>query len=56
MTNFEKIKNMSKKELAEFINKNDSPCTSCNYEQFGLCKGMCIEGHEKWLESEITEQ
>ncbi|MER0283850.1 hypothetical protein ABRY17_08100 [Clostridioides difficile] len=55
MTNFEMIKNMSRRELAEFINKNDNSCLTCNYEQFEICSGLCIEGHEEWLESEVEE-
>lgn len=68
MTNFEKIKAMSIKEMAEFLTEGDT-CFLCDYcrgyctvdesledycpeEDFGTDKA-CYDGHKKWLEREI---
>ncbi|HBF8744585.1 TPA: hypothetical protein KO112_003525 [Clostridioides difficile] len=56
MTNFEMIKNMSKKELAEFIDEisNTCPCSCCDYGVgYGFFNNDCIEGFKNWLEIEI---
>ena len=50
-TNFERIKNMSVEELAEFIYSGDE-CGFCN--QFGVdtgrkCDGDCVECIKHWL-------
>ena len=50
-TNFERIKNMSVEELAEFIDSGDE-CGFCN--QFGVdtgreCDGDCVECIKHWL-------
>ena len=54
-TNFERIKNMSVEELAEFIDSGDE-CGFCN--QFGVdtgreCDGDCVECIIFWLRSEV---
>ncbi|KPI46383.1 hypothetical protein KW94_19945 [Clostridioides difficile] len=54
MTNYEKIKNMSKIEMAEFFVNGGSGCTSCTYD-FQECLGGCLEGRKKWLESEAAK-
>ena len=58
MTNFEKIKNMSAEEMAIFIN-DIVPCQVCAFENESCLVenrwGMCIEGTQKWLESEAEE-
>ena len=56
-TNFERIKNMSVEELAEFIDSGDE-CGFCN--QFGVvtgrkCDGDCVECIIFWLRSEVKE-
>ncbi|HEK4731023.1 TPA: hypothetical protein ACSRE6_003455 [Clostridioides difficile] len=51
MNNYEKIKNMSKIEMAEFFVRGGSGCISCAYD-FQDCLGGCLEGRKKWLESE----
>ena len=53
-TNFERIKNMSVEELAEFIYSGNE-CGFCN--QFGIdtgrkCDGDCVECIIFWLRSE----
>lgn len=54
MTNYEKIKNMSKIEMAEFLANGGSGCTSCAYD-FQECLGGYLEGRKKWLESEAMK-
>ena len=54
-TNFERIKNMSVEELAEFIDSGNE-CGFCN--QFGVdtgreCDGDCVESIIFWLRSEV---
>ena len=54
-TNFERIKNMSVEELAEFIDSGDE-CGFCN--QFGVdtgreCDWDCVECIIFWLRSEV---
>ncbi|HCQ6002071.1 TPA: hypothetical protein OL424_001390 [Clostridioides difficile] len=58
MTNFEMIKNMSKKELAEFINEIGDNCTciycSCRY-RYEICDvdEKCVDGCKEWLDMEV---
>lgn len=49
MTNFEKIKNMSPKEMASFINEMVAYCF--NDEE----SADCLPFIEKWLKSEAEE-
>lgn len=50
MTNFEKIKNMSVEELADFIAEM-AECDRC----FVYCSGDCKYSWEQWLKSEVEE-
>jgi hypothetical protein len=50
MTNFEKIKNMSVEELANFI----CGLTYCDYCPI-CCRGGCEHSWERWLESEAED-
>ena len=54
MTNFEKIKAMTIKEFAEFLEKH----TLCDDETLctGHCHLGCAESHKKWLESEVDDE
>ncbi|MCC0693406.1 hypothetical protein [Clostridioides sp. ZZV14-6387] len=54
MTNYKKIKNMNKIEMAEFFVSGGGGCISCAYD-FQECLGECLEGRKKWLESEARE-
>lgn len=56
MTNYEKIKNMSVKELAEFI--YGTAINDCEYCCNGKCddKNYCLDGHKQWLESEAENE
>lgn len=58
MTNYEKIKNMSVEEMAEFI-LNQQHHVLCNDVcSYGLhkCEGYsCNEGVKQWLESEVQK-
>nr|DAD75470.1 MAG TPA: hypothetical protein [Siphoviridae sp. ctuvC1]DAR24702.1 MAG TPA: hypothetical protein [Caudoviricetes sp.] len=49
MTNFEKIKNMSPKEMAKFINSIVACCLDVEE------RADCIPFIEKWLNSEVEE-
>lgn len=56
MTNFEKIKNMSPKEMAKFINS----IVACCLDIVAYCldveeRADCIPFIEKWLNSEVEE-
>lgn len=56
MTNFERIKNMTVEEMAEFI-AYYLGCNNCIYDQ-SICpddKNACLKGTQKWLESEAEE-
>ena len=60
MTNYEKIKNMSIDETANFIVDNDLLCSTCAFfDEKGNCRCsiglMCVDGIKKWLESEAVE-
>ena len=59
MTNLERIKSMSAKEFADFINQIKQSCfiericTNCPLRNsVGL---ICSEALEQWLEAEVTE-
>ena len=58
MTNYERIKNMSIEEMAQFINRTEAvPCCSCNYTGHSCGNGsepeICISEIKKYLESEV---
>ena len=58
MTNYERIKNMSVDEMAQFINHTEAvPCFSCNYTGHSCGDGskpeICISEIIKYLESEV---
>ena len=58
MTNYERIKNMSVEEMAQFINYTEAaPCFSCNYTGHSCGNGskpeICISEIKKYLESEV---
>lgn len=53
MTNFEKIKSMSKKELAKFIDSLSGDDCFCDYCEYGVCDYSCSAGYENWLEMEV---
>lgn len=55
ITNYEKIRNMSKKEIAGFLGNSGCGCICCTYE-YQNCFGGCLEGREMWLESEAREE
>ena len=52
MNNYEKIKNMTLDEMAEFLDrKSNHEC--CYHHYNGSCIGHdCIDGVKQWLESE----
>ena len=59
MTNLEKIKSMSAKEFADFINQIkhscfvERICTNCPLRSSGGL--ICSEALEPWLETEVSE-
>ena len=52
MNNYERIKNMTIDELAEFLCNNE--CEQCAYKGFD-CGYDCFIGVKQWLESEVEE-
>lgn len=58
ITNYDRIKNMSVDELAQFMNDcgHDFP-PYCDYKDAtrGLCDQNCLKCAKEWLESEVTE-
>lgn len=50
-TNFEKIKNMTVVEMAEFLNI-EADCIYCSYNQVSCDNIDCINGIKQWLKSE----
>ncbi|MCI9978466.1 hypothetical protein JY742_20395 [Clostridioides difficile] len=56
VTNFEKV-TRDKESLMEFLFKCDAECSCCIYGNKNDCyyPTSCIEGCEKWLESEVEE-
>ena len=54
MTNYERIKEMSLKELAVFMCDNTSECNAC--AGFEYCEyGMKANGLIKWLNKEVEQ-
>ena len=70
ITNYDRIKNMSVREMSEFFATNkfpdfpSSPCDICEYDEGGM---YCLKtipcthadkvaNYGKWLESEVTEK
>ena len=57
MTNAERIRNMSNKELAHWIGENLKVCGCFAYKQCNLDTGItCDEPVLRWLESEFVEE
>lgn len=68
MTNYEKIKNLSKNELAWLLMNDVTSggkhgCPLCIHKGWKDCKELaddvrlsCIEGHRQWLNREPTEE
>ena len=52
MTNYEKIKNMSVEEMAEFLSTNDYLCQLCSEDE--PCDRECHSHYMNYLESEVT--
>ena len=67
MTNFEKIKNMSVEEMAEWLDEIliDNSCYPCKIKDIGKCGylekdfdsrcQLCAKNRKLWLESEVEE-
>ena len=60
MTNYEKIKQMSVGEIADFINHcENAPCKCCNYKGTmcgdGTNAQICVVEISKWLQQEVEE-
>ena len=52
MTNLDYIKEMSPREMAEFIGCGE--CNCCDYQNGDSCKqNNCFDGIEKWLNTEV---
>ena len=56
MTNFEKIKNMTVGEMAEWLQDGINECNCCTYGLNLACSDNCIYGIKQWLESEVQEE
>jgi len=54
MTNYDRIRNMSVEEMAEFLNDNYK-CEQCDYHH-KCCNGECIDGIKQYLESEVDTE
>ena len=55
MTNYEKIKQMTVEEMADFIILKDD-CECCHYADDDACdKFECRDGIKAWLEQEADE-
>ena len=63
MTNYERIRNMSVKEMAQILWDISENCADycaltknekCNFFEHGEC--LCAMGIKNWLESEVTEE
>jgi hypothetical protein len=53
MNNYEKIKNMTVEEMAEYISKS-SNCGKCTLADLDLaCHCECSKGIKQWLLSEV---
>ncbi len=55
MTNFEKIKNMTVGEMAEWLQDGINECNCCTYGLNFACSDNCIYGIKQWLESEVDD-
>ena len=67
MTNFEKIKNMSVQEMAEWLDEilSDNRCYPCKIRDINKCDyfekdfdsrcQLCIRNRKLWLKSEVEE-
>lgn len=57
MTNYERIKEMSEKEMAEFFFIHDEGCKNCCAKKFCESSGedTCLFFIQKWLKSEVEE-
>lgn len=58
MTNYEKIRNMSVTEMADFFDsfERTAGCDICSYNGMGMCpKRECTEGIKEYLEREVEE-
>ena len=55
MTNYEKIKNMTIEEMANFLDKITERCASNECEDCPLCEGIfcCTSEIGYWLNSEV---
>lgn len=56
MTNYDRIKEMTAGEFAEWLKERDFnvACETCAYEKLGECSGMsCRKGFEEWLKEEV---
>lgn len=56
MTNFEKIKQMSVEELAEWLQDDINGCFCCIYGRDFTCPNTCISGISEWLEREVENE
>lgn len=61
MTNGDKIRAMSNRELAEFLfsaDYEDSACVVCPHGNKSICtaEDSCIDGYEAWLNSPAEEK
>lgn len=57
MTNYERIKNMSIDEMAEFLADNDDNCCFCTRRYEDVCLTPDCKYHIKqWLESEVETE
>ena len=57
MTNYERIKNMSVEEMAEYFSKRKKDCLGC--EIFDFCRSdserICTESFFDWLNEEAEQ-
>lgn len=56
MTNYEKIKNMTIEEMAEWLDAHTTKCDICVYDEQSKCLETCFYGIKKWLEREADEE
>ena len=55
ITNYERIKEMSVEEMAEFLYGHCECCVYRDRENFRHIKSLCDKGVYKWLNSEVEE-
>lgn len=55
MTNYEKIKQMSVEEMAEWLKDALKECDVCVYGKQNICPETCVYGVKQWLEREVEE-